>query len=401
MKFLEMKSLLLTGLFLLIAGLKVFAFPAFQEADTLRTDTSFFNQVIGIFEEDDEDKTIQIQRSKRKQVDDLLKMILEQPGQLRFSGVATASVQTELNSNSPYWGVGSFDIFAFTSFGKNALLFFDLEAIGGNGPDPYIPNVSNLNADAGRTTSEDGIDRITLLEAWTEFKALKEIFTITLGKIDLTNYFDNNLHANDETSQFITGVFVNNPVLPVYFNSPGIRFRTTLFKRFYVQYGRAMADLNEIDLTKYHIQMLETGFKIFRESNWEANFRIFGFEHPEIKNKHGYGISYDQLMANTFTAFFRYGKNDGFLAEWQGILKAWSAGVGFKQTFLNREFNIGLGFAETYKFNDPVPERVAELYLSSQINKWVFFSPHFQWLQEPVKGVKDHYLGGLRLNFTY
>lgn len=331
----------------------------------------------------------------------MLKAILEQPGQLRFSGVATASVQTEMNNKSPYWGVGSFGIFTFTSFGKNALLFFDLEAIGGKGPDPHIPNISVLNADAGRTTSADGIDRITLLEAWTEFKALRDIFTVTMGKIDLTNYFDNNLHANDETSQFITGVFVNNPVLPVYFNSPGIRFRTTLFGKFYVQYARAMADLDEVDLMKNHIQMLETGFKVFPESNWEANFRVFGVEHPEVRKRRGFGISVDQLMANTVTVFFRYGKNEHELAGWHGIEKAWSAGLGFKQTFLNRVFNIGMAYAETFQFEEAVPERVAEIYLSNQLNKWVFFSPHFQWLQEPVKGVKDHYLGGLRLNFTY
>ena len=213
-----------------IAALLVFTFSILlttpertnAQTDSIASDTTFVKQFMGLFTEEAGSNVPEIQRSRRKQVDRLLEAILDQPGKL----------QTELKKNSAYVGVGSFDIFAFTSFGKNALLFFDFEAIGGNGPDALLPNHSGLNADAGNTVSSDGLDRLTVLEAWTEFKAINDIFTVTLGKIDLTNYFDNNLHANDETSQFLSGVFVNNAVLPVYSNGPGIRFRTAFINRF-------------------------------------------------------------------------------------------------------------------------------------------------------------------------
>jgi hypothetical protein len=369
--------------------------------DTISQDTTLLNQFFTIFEQDEGDNIPEAQRSKRKQVDALLKAMMEQPGQLRFSGVTTASVQTALNHKTPYYGVGSFDIFAYSSFGRHALLFFDLEAIGGNGPDAQIPNVSVLNADAGRTTSADGIDRITILEAWTEFKALKDIFTVTVGKIDLTNYYDNNLHANDETSQFLSGVFVNNPVLPVYFNSPGINFRTAFLGRFYIQYGRAMADANEIDITKNHIQALETGFQLFPESGWKANFRVLGFEHPFARESYGMALSYDQLFANTFTIFGRFGKNENKLAEFHQIKEAWSGGVGFRQQLFKREFNVGMGYAETYTFETEIPERAGEAYMSHQLNQWVFFSLHLQWLKRHEAEPKEHFFGGVRLNFTY
>ncbi len=369
--------------------------------DSIQKDTTIFNQLFNLFEEHEGDNIPEAQRSKRKQVDALLKAIMEQPGQLRFSGVATASVQTGLNHSTPYYGVGSFDIFAFTSFGKHALLFFDLEAIGGNGPDAQIQNVSVLNADAGRTTSVDGIDRITILEAWTQFKALKDIFTVTVGKIDLTNYYDNNLHANDETSQFLTGVFVNNPVLPLYFNSPGINFRTAFLSRFYIQYGRAMADNNEIDLIKNHTQFLETGFRLFPETGWQANFRVMGFEHPFARSSYGFGISFDQLFANTFTIFGRYGQNENELSAFHGIHKAWSTGIGFKQPLFKREFNVGMGYAETFENEKIKPERAGEAYNSHQLNKWVFFSIHLQWLKRQEVEPDEHFFGGLRLNFNY
>jgi hypothetical protein len=372
-----------------------------NQSDTLHADTTFLNHIFDIFTQDTIDNIPESQRSKRKQVDALLNLYMEQPGKLQFSGVATAILQTELEKNTPYFGVGSFDILAFASFGKHTLLFFDLEAIGGNGPDAIVPNISVLNADGGSTTSSDGMDRLTVLEAWAEFKALKDIFSVTLGKIDLTNYFDNNLHANDETSQFLSGVFVNNPILPIYLNTPGIRFRTTFLGKFYVQYGSGMTDPSEIDLTEKHFKILETGFKLFPETGWEANLRVFGYQHPNSNDSKGAGVSFDQLFANTFSIFGRYGKNEPELASWHGIEKAWSIGLGFKQLLFHNEYKIGLAFAETYRYNVAEPERIAEFYFSNQLNKWVFVSPHLQWLQKNMERPEDIYFLGLRLNFSY
>lgn len=388
-------------LLLLLSSITKLHSQDLTKLDTIQADTSFINQVLDVFALEVDDNIPEAQRSKRKQVDALLSAILQQPGQLQFSGVATATFQTEIQQNNSYQGVGTFDIFAFTSFGKHTLLFFDLEAIGGNGPDVLIPNISVLNAIAGSTTSTDGIDRLTVLEAWTEFKALRDIFTVTLGKIDLTNYFDNNLHANDETSQFITGVFVNNPVLPIYFNSPGIRFRTSFLGRFYIQYGLGMANLKEIDLMKNHFKILETGFKLFPETGWEANLRFMGYEHPLAGSSQGFGISVDQLIANHVTIFGRYGKNKIGLAEWHGIEKAWSAGIGFQKMVLRKEYKIGIAYAETFQVDKIRPEKVAECYISNQLNKWLFVSPHFQWLQNGQEELIDHYILGLRLNFSY
>ena len=278
-------------------------------------------------------------------------------------------------------------------------MFFDLEAGGGGGPDLLIPNVSVLNADAGGGDGKG--ENLTVLEAWTEFKMLKDIFTVTFGKLDLTNYFDNNLHANDETSQFISGVFVNNPVLPVGVNSPGIRFRTTFVKRFYVQYGHFMANPQEENLMKNHLKLLETGIKLLPESGWEANLRVFAHEQPLAGDSRGFGISFDQLIANHFTIFGRYGANSNELAEWLGIKNAWSGGIGFRQFVLNRELKVGLAYAETETTAYEHPEQLAEFYFSTQLNQWVFISPHLQWLKTTQVGEDEHFLAGLRINLSY
>lgn len=369
------------------------------QPDTTGSDTTLVEHFLGLFQESELDQIPETKRSRRQQVDDLLKAILEEPGKLQFSGVATASLQAPLE-NDPIWkGVGSFDIFAFVSFGKSTLLFFDLEAGGGKGPDALIPNISGLNADAGGGDGEG--KNLTVLEAWTEFKILQEIFTVTFGKMDPTNYFDNNLHANDETSQFISGVFVNNPVLPVGVNSPGIRFRTTFVKRFYIQYGLFMADMQEENLMKNHLKLLETGLRLFPETGWEANLRIYGFEQPLAGNGQGFGISFDQLIANHFTIFGRYGANDDELTQWLGIKDAWSGGIGFRQTIFKRELNIGLAYAETQGTAYEHPEQLVEFYFNTQLNKWVFISPHVQWIKTWQGEDSEHFLAGLRINLSY
>ena len=370
-----------------------------QQSDTTATDTTLVDKFLGLFEEADSGDIPAVKRSRRQQVDALLKAILEEPGKLQFSGVATASLQAPLEKSPEWKGVGSFDIFAFVSFGKSALLFFDLEAGGGQGPDALIPNISGLNADAGGGDGEG--KNLTVLEAWTEFKMLQDIFTVTFGKMDPTNYFDNNLHANDETSQFISGVFVNNPVLPVGINSPGIRFRTTFVRRFYIQYGLFMADPTSSNIMLNHLKLLETGIKIFPESGWEANLRVYGFEQPLAENAQGFGLSYDQLIANHFTVFGRYGKNNDKLANWLGIQEAWSSGIGFRQTIFNRELNIGLAYAETRSPAYEHPEQLSEFYFSTQLNKWVFISPHVQWIKTAATNPEEHFLAGIRINLSY
>jgi hypothetical protein len=123
-------------------------------------------KLLAAFNEEEVEFAPEDQRSRRKRVDALLKAITERPGQLRFNGGATAIVQGNPDRNSRFaTGVGSFDIFAHTSFGSHTLLFFDFEAIGGNGPNEHIVTFTSLNGDAGSTQNPQGLDQLTVLEA--------------------------------------------------------------------------------------------------------------------------------------------------------------------------------------------------------------------------------------------
>lgn len=354
---------------------------------------------------DDEDGEVvpEDQRSRRKQVDELLKAITQRPGQLRFNGGATASLQGKTGGgNHNTSGVGSFDIFATSSFGPHTLLFIDLEAIGGNGLDEIFPTFSGLNDDAGSTQDEDGFDRISVLEAWAEFAILGGMFTMTAGKIDLTNYFDNNASANDETTQFLSGAFVNSAAFVVPDNSPGIRIRTTVLNRFYFQFGVASVDNSGTNLLEELYRIGSMGFKVFPDTEWEGNMRLYGYQHPMVEGAVGYGLSFDQVIFGSYNIFGRYGKNETGLADGFGISSAWSAGTNFIKQLAGYEAVLGIAYGEIDpRSRDLRSERLLEIYLRRQLNSWVHASPHLQPVWNTAGTSEQLAILGFRTHFNF
>lgn len=367
------------------------------------TDESKPKDIIELLTTEETETMPEDQRSKKKRVDDLLRAIEQRPGVLRFNGGATASFQSGLKKNyNNTNSVGSFDIYALTSFGKGTLLFFDIEAIGGNGVDEYISTFSGLNGDAGSLQDEDGTDRLHMLEAWGEFTILDELFTITAGKIDLTNYFDNNAIANDETLQFLANAFVNSNALAVPANSPGIRFRTSILNRFYIQFGLASVDNSGSDLFNDLFKIAGIGFRVLPDTDWEANFRLYGYQHPNAHDEIGYGISFDETIFGEYKIFARYGKNSDELSKWYGITSSWSTGLSFVKNIQDWGVNIGLAYGETEAENSLLHnEKLAEIYARYQFNKWVYLSPHLQLVWNANGTTENYSVLGIRTHFNF
>ncbi|MBT8378655.1 MAG: carbohydrate porin [Ignavibacteria bacterium] len=343
------------------------------------------------------------QRSRRKQLDALLNYISSRPGQLFFNGQANAIIQGNLQKEDKFSTAnGSVNLFATTSFENNIILFVDLEAIGGNGPDDFAETISSLNGDAGSTQSRDGFDRIVVNEAWTEFLFLDNIFTVTVGKIDLTNYFDNNAIANDENSQFISGAFINNTAFAVPANSPGLRIRTTILERFYIQFSMSKAENEGNNIFSDIYKIGGFGFKLFSFSDYEAEFHLYGYTHPFANNRYGFGISMSQTIAARFTVFGRFGNNENTLAEWFSIKNSWSFGSQFKENIFSEPSVIGIAFNSTKPFDaQQLNEKLTELYIKQQINNWISISAHFQHIWD-TGGINNKYsLLGLRVNFAF
>ncbi|MDH4071256.1 MAG: hypothetical protein OEV30_12645 [Ignavibacteria bacterium] len=321
--------------------------------------------------------------SRRKRLDALLKEYRDQPGVLFFSGDMTGILQYSPDEGDPIGtGTGSFDIYGHTRLGEDVLVFINLEAIGGNGPNDELFTFSSLNADAGSTADSTGLDRLHIPEAWVEFSPFGNAFTITAGKIDLTNYVDNNRAANDEMSQFITGAFVNSAALAVPVGTPGLRIRTTIANLAFLQLA-VVKDLNEgARIFEDAVTVGSTGFKVFPLSDWEANVRVFGYFDGRLETNSGWGLSVDQTIAGQFMLFGRWNKNSWERARTYGIRNAWSVGSQFLTTLFGLEFVTGVALGLTTSSDLTLEtERVIELYLRQQMNEWIFLSPHLQLVQ--------------------
>ena len=362
------------------------------------------DEILALLDDEEDIETVpEDQRSRRKRVDALLKAITQRPGQLRFNGGATTILQGSLRHDiQKTAGVGSFNIYAHTAFGPHTLLFINLEAVGGNGPDDQFQTLSGLNGGAGSTQDSGGIDRMTVYEAWVEFTVLGEVFTVTAGKIDLTNYFDNNASANDETMQFISNSFVNSSAFAVPSNSPGIRFRTTLFRRFYLQFGLASADNSGLNLFDKLYTIGSTGFRVLPDTEWEANIRFYAYQHPMVENALGYGLSFDEIVLGAYNIFARYSKNEDDLADWFSVTSAWSAGTRFVRQLIGQTTVLGIAYGETHPDQEELKsEKLLEIYARRQLNKWVHVSPHLQLVWNTAGTSERLAILGFRTHFNF
>ncbi|MCB2220353.1 MAG: carbohydrate porin [Bacteroidetes bacterium] len=361
------------------------------------------DELMAIFGDQDVESSSFNARSRRKRVDALLQAMTQQPGRLLFNGSVTSIMQfTKQKDTLNSFASGSFDIFATTSFGKGTLLFVDMEAIGGDGPDQKYPSFSGLNDDAGSYQSPDGIDRINILEAWGEFNMCKETFTITVGKIDLTNYFDNNASANDETMQFISGSFVNNSSFAVPFNAPGLRLRTTFLKRFHVQFGMSSQENKGADIFDELYKIASLGWTFAPESDFEANIRFYGYQVPQANYSYGWGISFDELLFGKYNIFGRYGQNLDSIASYWPIKSSWSAGFRFYTKLGMAALAIGTAYGENTPYDSNLSiESLFEVYIRYQLNDWVHLSPNFQYVWNTGGSDQNLTVFGLRTHFNF
>lgn len=341
--------------------------------------------------------------SRNRQINALIEMMQEKErGKIQFKGASTTILQSGRQNEEWHSTLSSsFDIFAIATFNAFSTLFFDLEAVTGNGPDAFFRNYTGLNGDAGSTLSDDGINRLNLLEAWGEFSLFKSNLKMIVGKIDLTNYFDNNSSANDETVQFISNAFINNASFAVPTNSPGAIARGVLFNRLFLQIALSKIQNTGDEIFSDLYQIAGIGYKFLPGSNFETNLRLFAYQHPTTGNSAGWGLSFDEVVFGKFNIFGRYGANQSRIAEMWGVRTAWSTGVRYVLDVKKKPVVFGAAYAET-NFNcaNFTTEHLVEIYTRCQLNQWAHVSPHFQMILGG-ECIGRIYVCGFRTHFNF
>lgn len=267
--------------------------------------------------------------------------------------------------------------------------FLDLESIGGNGPDEIVGSSSGLNDDSGSLQDSDGVDRVSVREVWLQSFLLQERLRVVGGKIDLTNYFDSNTVANDETTQFITSAFVNNPAMEQPGNGPGMLAFFDTRSGYTFGFGMQSIDNSGTNITDGIYGIAEIGYRSHLFFQQEGNYRLWGKTKGGTEDNNGFGVSIDQNLSTRLTAFGRYGANESEDND-ASIESAWSAGLRLRSLFFSRvndEVAIAFGMLDIV---DGDEESAAEVYYKFQVNDRFAVTPSFQAVFDPAgKGSND------------
>jgi hypothetical protein len=304
------------------------------------------------------------------------------------------------------------DIEISKKLNENGEGFISLEVGEGEGLDgTELDTYWTVNGDTSDTTSN-----VTLLEAWYEHAFNNGMIIFTIGKLDMTNYFDGNEIANDATTQFLSGGFVNSIAIEFFGNNPGVRLTISPHEMLDISFGAQSDGWDDLDERSFYIGEAVIKPKI---GKLEGNYRIHAWanqtNHAEIADSAadqahntGYGLSLDQQVTDAVTLFVRADYADKELNENDFV---WSGGVAVSGSLWNRNDDVvGIAYGEANLSNDhadtlanPGDETHFEAYYSVAVNEHVAISPDVQVVTN-AKGsdtFETVWIGGVRGQFTF
>ncbi|GMT43002.1 MAG: hypothetical protein IEMM0002_1413 [bacterium] len=302
-----------------------------------------------------------------------------------ISATSTLQEAYQLRGNNQadgeMFGIGSLDIFFIAKPALYTMFFADIETIGGISPDERIDNISLLTSDVDRLDEDK---EVNAREAWLRSELFSQKLVLSIGVLDLTNYFDLNMAANDETTQFITDALVNNLLLSPPTNGAGVVAvfdpKTGLVFRAGVQRGSNVRK----SLTERTYSIFEMEYLSHLGSLPEGHYRFW----YRLYENTAWGISADQKLTPYATAFFRYGQGLGSEQFSRGD-SFYSGGVEIRtpHTFGLRD-KYAVAFHKT-SLATGINESLAEVYYSLFLTDNVRTSFHMQYLIDSNKGGND------------
>lgn len=303
-------------------------------------------------------------------------------------GSARGIVQQPFHvTGSKVVGEGSVDLFMLSRPMAFSTIFVDFEAIGGSGPDETVGSRSRLNADA-ETLGPGVTDQVKVREAWLDLRLLEKRLYLVGGLLDLTNYVDRNVVANDETTQFLNGALVNNPMLKQPLNGPGLAMRYEPDRDMAVAFGVQSPDRSGSTVANKVYGVAEFDYQLHLPPAGVGNYRAWG-RYGRIadaieRGSWGVGVSLDQQLASSLTIFARAGvgrtSGDPILSH------AWSTGLQWTAPFATRiRDRIGIAFSRQVEPDGS--ESVGEAYYSLFLTDRLAVSADVQWLFSGQNGV--------------
>ena len=318
------------------------------------------------------------------------------------AAVVLQNVQQSDGPDAPADGntyeLASADLFFTAGIAQNTIFYADLVGLTGTPPDFEVGGLTLLNGYAARLLEQNDI---TLREAWLMTELANQRVGLTLGRVDLTNYFDHNAAANDETSQFLSDALVNNPMLGLTENGVGLAAVYDPKSGFTAKFGYQQSSSTAQNLSDSLFYLAEVT-KLFTPFNLgEGNYRAwFRTDNSSGATLNAYGVSVDQKLTAALTVFGRAGS-----AQTGGSPRDsfFSLGIQLKNGVVaNPEDAWGLGFANT-ELGGGDEEDLLEWYYNLRLTQKMALSFHITHVTEKPVGVEEvsYFVPGVRLQASF
>ena len=299
-------------------------------------------------------------------------------------GVSAASVTqfarrtkgSAIDADGHAYQLASADLLFSAGLAQYTSFFADVVGLSGAPPDAEVHGLTLLNSYTARLVRQN---EVNIREAWLRSEFFSQRLAIIAGRLDLTNYFDRNAAANDETSQFISDGLVNNPMLGLATNGAGVAGVYDPKGGFAFKAGMQQSNTDATNLSQSLYSLAEIDYVARPPGLAEGNYRVWlRNDNSSQRARRGGGISADQKLTNVFGLFARYGTAETI----GGRDRFYSGGFQVQNgvVFSPQDF-WGLGYAET-QLKSGDRERLGEWYYNFLISDKLRLSFHLQHVFE-------------------
>jgi len=327
----------------------------------------------------------------------------EEGGGIEMEGGMTWILQSSNGASDANGGDGtdltySFDLALSGKVGEHGTAVVAFEGGGGEGINRRLQSLSTANYDAFVTdlislNPETGdvltdLQALSISQLYYSHSYLDGKIVLDAGKLDVHSYYDQNAYANDETEQFMSGIFTRTAGTGygefTHYYAPGVVANFALGSMIDLTVGAASTGGHTAgggfdDFGHRSAAATQINFKP-TIAGQEGNYRLY-----VIRDSRAYidlngnetvnavwGLSFDQAVANGVGLFARYSNQNGDIEE-NSIKTTWSVGALIEgATWSRGDDAIGIGYGSV-NVNDKSLEFAGDPNAADETHLEVFY----------------------------
>jgi porin len=260
-------------------------------------------------------------------------------------------------------------------------------------------DLSNQFDSLWRTTNGFGVQDPELVQAWWEQHLADDKLVLTIGKLDVDNFYNKYRYQSDSTA-FMSQAFSSNPARKHPGNGLGFNALARVANDWYVTAGVHDANGNKAKSGFHTID--EGDVFVAAEVGWTPTFEDFGKGNYSLDVWHtdeatiegfpsdkGVALSCEQEMCKHYVPFLRASWSDG---DATGISYMAEAGIGLEGVVRAKEDLTGIGVVWA-KPDDPAfrDQFGGEVFHRFQISPDMQLTVGYQYVVDPAKAPSSNH----------